>query len=268
MVEDISPRDSLEHALHFWWVISLAMVIGGLIGGCISWFSPPVYEARASYHVSLDDAAVLAEARKITPDAELTFEMRAPYLTPVSLLFYTPEVRSAVEEQAQVAGFDFPQDGFRNGQFTLDNRRSDWMIVVRHQDGETAARLANLWVAIADEQLNKAHEQAVIAELLKLQMALVSQCFHDSSLAEGNQCAGTSFFHLDEMQTQYRELDRQYQEALSASQGVSTLVSFEPGVVAQAPARPVYYNTSWLMLIGSLLGLIVGSVVVQRLPVK
>ena len=268
MVEDISPRDSLEHALRYWWVISLAMVIGGLLGWGISRFLPPVFEARASYRVTLDDNAVLAEANKTNPDAELTYEIRAPYLTPISLMFYTPEVRTALERQAQSRGIDFPQDGFRSGQLTLDNRRSDWMVIVRHRDGELAAKLANLWVAIADEYLKSAHEQAVLAESLKLQMSLVAKCFQDSSLTEANQCAGTSFTSLDEMQVEYQGLNRKYQDALSASQGISALASFEPGVIAEPPLRPVYYNTGWLLLAGSLLGLIVGGVIVQKMPLK
>jgi len=268
MVEDISPRDSLEHALRYWWVIAMAMMIGGIVGWSIAQFSAPVYETRAGYRITLDEKAVLAEAQKTNPSAELTYELRAPYLTPVALMFYTPEVRSAVKELALEEGLDFPEDGFRSGQLSLDQRRSDWTIIVRHSDSETAAKLANLWVVIADEQLQKAHVQAALAKSLKLQMVLVTQCFKVSSLSEGNQCAGTSFVNPGEMQAYYQELDRQYQNALSASEGISTLVSFEPGVTAQAPIRPLYYNTGLLILAGSLLGLIFGGVLVQRLPLK
>jgi hypothetical protein len=268
MIEDISPRDSLEQALRYWWVIAMAMIIGGIVGWSIVQFSAPVYEARAGYRVALDENAVLAEAQKINPQAELTYELRAPYLTPVALVFYAPEVRDAVEKKAHADGLSFPEDGFRNGQLALDQRRSDWIIIVRHRDSETAAKLANLWVSTADEFLQEARKQAVLAESIKIRLVLLSQCFLDSSLADGNQCAGTSFSDIAEFQVQYQELDRQYQNAFSASEGISTLVSFEPGVVAQAPIRPVYYNTGLLMLAGSLLGLIVGGMVVQKLPIK
>ena len=268
MVEDISPRDSLEHVLCYWWVIALAMILGGLLGWSISRFSTPVYEARAEYRVTLDDETLLKKVHETKPEAELTFDLRAPYLTPVALVFFTPEVRSTLEEQAYLEGLDFPVDGFRNGQLTLDQRRSNWMVIVRHDNSDTAAKLANLWIAIANEQLQKAHDQAVLAESLKLQMSLVSRCFLNASLSQSNQCAGTSFSNLSEMQTDFQNLDRQYQNALSASEGISTLVSFEPGAMAQAPIRPVYYNSGWIMLAGSLLGLIAGSVVVQKLPIK
>lgn len=268
MVEDISPRDSLEHALRYWWVIAMAMMIGGIVGWSIARFSAPVYEARAGYRITLDDEAVLAQAQKTNPQAELTYELRAPYLTPVALVFYVPEVRDAVEKQALADGLAFPEDGFRNGQLALDQRRSDWTIIVRHSDSETAAKLANLWISTADEYLQEARKQAALAESIKIHLAVLSRCFLDSSLADGNQCAGTSFSNIAEFQVQYQELDRQYQNALSASEGISTLVSFEPGVVAQAPIRPVYYNTGLLMLAGSLLGLIVGGAIVQKLPIK
>jgi hypothetical protein len=268
MVEDISPRDSLEHVLRFWWVIALAMIFGGLLGWGISRYTPPVYEARAEYRVTLDDDALLAELHMTKPDAELTYDIRAPYLSPVALAFYTPEVRSAVEGQARSQGLDYPVDGFKNGQLTLDQRRSNWTVIVRHNDSKTAAKLANLWITLADEYLQNAHEQAVLAESLKLQMSLISQCFLNASLAEGNQCAGTSFSDPTEMQAQYQNLDRQYQDAFSASEGVSMLVRFEPGAVADPPVRPVYYNTGWLMLAGCLLGLILGGITAQKLSLK
>lgn len=268
MVEDISPRDSFEHVLRYWWVIALAMILGGLLGWSISRFSPPVYEARAEYRVTLDDDTLLAELHETNPEAELTYDIRAPYLAPVALAFYSPAVRSAVEEQARSQGLDFPVEGFKNGQLILDQRRSDWTVIVRHNDRKTAARLANLWIALADEYLQNAHAQAALAESLKLQMSLISKCFLNTSLAGGNRCAGTSFSDPAEMQAQYQDLDRQYQDAFSASEGVSMLVRFEPGAAAIPPVRPVYYNTSWLMLAGCLLGLILGGITAQKLPLK
>ena len=268
MVEDISPRDSLEHVLRYWWVIAMAMIIGGIVGWSISRFSTPVYEARAGYRITLDDEAVLAEAQKINPLAELTYELRAPYLTPVALVFYAPEVRNAVEKQALADGLAFPEDGFRNGQLALDQRRSDWTIIVRHSNSETAAKLANLWVSTADGHLREARKQAALAESIKIQLQLLSQCFLDSNLADGNHCVGMSFSNIADFQVRYQELDRQYQNALLASEGITTLVNFEPSVVAQAPIRPVYYNTSLLMLAGSLLGFIFGGVIVHKLPIK
>ena len=268
MAKDISPRESFDRVLCYWWVVALTMAIGGLIGWGVGQISTPVYEARAEYRVLLNDDALLAELQKTGPVEELTYVDRAPYLTPVSEAFYSQEVRRAVQEQALAAGLDFPQDGFRNGQFTLDNRRSDWLVIVRHHDSETAARLANMWIAAADGFLKDAREQSISAASLKLRLDMLTRCFENSSLRDGNRCAGTSFSSLDEMGMQYQEMDRLYQAAFSASDGISPLVSFEPGKAADAPFRPVYYNVSLLMLAGSLAGLIVGGVIVQKLPLK
>jgi len=268
MVEDLSPRDALERVLCYWWMIALAMIAGSLIGWGIGHFSDQVYEARAGYRVNLDEDSLLAELRKTNPDAELTYDIRAPYLTPVALVFYTPEVRTAVEEQAVAEGLDFPRNGFGTGQLSLDQRGSDWTVVVRHNDGDTAAKLANLWIKIANEHLSKAHMQAVLAASLKLQVNLLSKCFSKENLAEANQCAGTSFASMGEIQTGIQDLDRRYQDAISASNGVSPLVSFTPGSSAELPARPIYYNTGLLLLVGSLLGLLIGGVVVQRMDLK
>jgi hypothetical protein len=268
MVEDISPRDSLEHVLYYWWVIALAIITGGLLGWGIGRLSSPVFEARAGYRVSLDDNSVLAELHKTDPGAELTYDVKAPYLAPVALAFYTPEVRTAVQEQAAVEGLDFPQDSFRTGQLSLDQHGNAWMVVVRHSDPATAARLANLWISIADENLRGAHTQAVLALSLKVQIDLLTRCFTLADLAQVNRCAGASFTTPAEMQASYLGLDQQYQRALLASEGISTLVNFGPAEFAGPPARPVYYNTGLLMLAGGLLGLIIGGMVAQRLELK
>jgi hypothetical protein len=268
MVEDISPHDTFERVLHCWWVIALAMVAGGFVGWGVGHFSTQVYEARAGYRVNLDEKTVLAELQKTNPDAELTYDIRAPYFAPVALAFFSPEVRTEVKDQALAAGLDFPQDGFRTGQLSLDQRGSDWTIVVRDSNRDTAAKLANLWVTVADEKLRKAHDQAVLAATVKIQIDLLAKCFTSPSLTEANRCAGTSFASVTEMQAVYKDLDRQYQDALAASEGINPLVSFMPGMVAAPPDRPVYYNTGLLMLAGCLLGLVISSLLVQRMPLK
>jgi hypothetical protein len=268
MDKEISPRESLERVLRYWWVIALAIMVGGMAGWVIGHYSSPVYEARAGYRVTLDEDAVLAELHKTKPDAELTYDIRAPYLAPVALVFYTPQVRAAVQEQAIAGGLDFPKDGFRTGDLFLDQHGNEWTAIVRHKDPDTAAQLANLWIKIADEQLHSAHEQAVLAASLKIKNDVLTKCFSNVGLAEANKCAGTSFASLDDMQISYKDLDRQYQDALTASDGISTMVNFQPGTQATPPARPVYYNTGLLMLIGSLIGLIIGGVIVQRLDLK
>lgn len=265
MVEDIAPREPLERALRYWWVIALAMIAGGLIGWSISRLSPPVYEARAGYRVTLDEDSLLAELHKTDPGAELTYDMKAPYLTPVALVFYTPEVRSAVEEKARSEGLDFPKDGFRTGQLYLDQHGTQWTIVVRHEDSDTAAKLANLWVATADEQLKRAQEQAILAVSFKAQLALLDNCLSKASLADVNRCAGTSFIDSAEMQAYHQDLASRMQDAFAASEGISTLVNIDRGQVAEPPARPLYYSAGLLMVAGSLLGLILGGVAVQRL---
>jgi hypothetical protein len=70
------------------------------------------------------------------------------------------------------------------------------------------------------------------------------------------------------MQVYFQDLNRRFQEAVSESEGIGILVSFGRGASAEPPLRPVYYNTGLLMLAGSLLGLIVGGIVVQKLPIK
>jgi hypothetical protein len=267
-MNDISPRKSLDQVLRYWWVIALAMIAGGIVGWGVSHLSAPVYEARAGYRVNVDDNALLAELRKTNPEAVLSYDIRAPYLTPVALVFYLPEVRSAVEEQARAEGLAFPSGGFRSGVLSLDQRGDEWTIIVRHSNKETAAKLANMWVDIADKYLRQAHEEAVQAQVLKMQLTVLSNCFSDMNLVDANKCAGTTFVDMREIQAYLKDLDRQYQEALTASKGISTLVTFNRSSVADPPERPVYYTTSLLILAGSLIGLLIAGAVIQRLPVK
>jgi hypothetical protein len=267
-MNDFSPQDAFDRTLRFWWVVAITMVIGGLLGWSLSFLFPPVFEAIANYQVKLDEEALLAQMVSQKPDAELDYITREKYLSPVELMFYKKEIRDDLAEQAQIAGLNYSPDQFNVSDFNLDRRGWSWAVVVRNRDAETAAKLANLWLQVVDRRLSQLREQSVKAHALNISIRTLASCFDGRDLAEANRCAGTSYANSEEAATNLQALESQYASISGASEGISELVTFEVINLAQVPAHAVLYRTGMLALVGSLLGLIAGVFIIQRLLIK
>jgi hypothetical protein len=267
-MNDISPLDAFNRLLHYWWVVALAMMLGGMLGWVFSIFLQPIYEATALYNVHLDEETILKFAREENPDATLDYVTINKYLGPVELIFYEPETRADLEKLAKAQGLNYVASDFNVNDFIVDRRGWDWTIIVRNHDAQTAARLGNLWMQVTNARLQKLRQKSIDALGLEIQAKALSACFDGRSLAQANQCAGKSFTSVEEAAKQLEALDKQAQSLRGESKGISELVTLFPVSDANTPLRAVMYRTSMLALMGSFIGLIVGAILIQRLPVK
>jgi uncharacterized protein involved in exopolysaccharide biosynthesis len=263
-MNDISPLESFNIVLRRWWVLVAAMILGGLAGWALGFVFTPVYEASAQYQVRLDDQTLLAEARLKDPEAELDYITTEKYLGPIELTFYKQEVRDELAALAQQKGLDYSTSDFSPRTFNIDRRGPNWTLVVRHVDPQTAAALANLWMQVTDAHLNALRESALRVVSLDARIKLLKTCLAESSLEEVNQCSGEKFSSAEEAADALSAMENEYQQAVQQSQGITDLVNFAALSEAQPPSQPAMYRSGMLILVGSLLGLIVGAVLLQR----
>jgi hypothetical protein len=267
-MNDITPLDSFNRILRYWWIVALSMILCGLFGWALSFLFQPVYEANAIYNVQLDEETVLKIAREENPEAELDFLTRNKYLAPVELIFYEPETRADLAEMAQAEGLDYAPSDFNVNDFNIDRRSWDWTIIVRSNNPQTAARLANLWMQVSDDRLQLLRQKSIKALGLEIQIKTLTACFDGRPLAEANQCAGTSLASIEEVANLLDSFDKQAQLLRRESLGINELTTLSPVSEAGIPGRPVLYGTGLLAFIGSLIGLIVGGMLIQRFPIK
>ena len=194
-MNDLDPRAIFERLLRFWWVLSLAMILGAMLGWAFSRTHPPVYEATAYYRASVDEQALI-KLLGLDPQTELDFLTVNNYLTPLADLFYSPDIRDQVIAALQEEDITLAPGDFNTRNFILDRRGFVWFITARDSDPDRAVKMADIWLQTVDHRAHEFQNHLVNSRDLDFQNSLVERCFADFSFTEANQCAGTAFASL------------------------------------------------------------------------
>lgn len=265
-MNDLSPRTFFERILGTWWIIAALMILGGVAGWIFGHFHAPIYEATATYEVSLDEQQ-LAERLSLPPSTlPLDSVTQNIYLDPVEVLFDSPEVRNRLVADATAQGIPLNYQDINTTIFSIDRRGVPWLVTVRNTDPVIAARLVNLWVEDSHTALQEAKAHSDQAQALQIQRTAVQKCFSELDFAQANQCAGTSFSAPADLQTYLNQLDQQINSEVLAGHNIDPALTFTFAQQAEAPGHPVLYVLSELILAGSLIGLLVGIIVGQLVP--
>jgi len=257
-MNELSPRDLLDRLFRRWPVIVLAVIIGGVAGWLASYLFTPVYEAHAEIIIDLDSGLWKQEDHPGNPiEYALAQSMR-----PITALLYSDDTVAALVAAAREENIPLDKETLLRT-FTIQRINMTWLLTVRANDAQQAARLADLWVQAALPYHQSAYEHAVKGFGLTLQRNTLSACFDQATLAAGNTCAGTSFASLADLQPALDKLEAQIAIEKEASLGLDPAMNVLAGAPAEVPAQPVRYRRSWLTLAGTMIGLILGIVASQ-----
>lgn len=245
-----------------WWIFVVFMLIGGLAGWIIGYFLPPIYESTAFYQVDLNQNEVVK--RDALPGiASLDYARSNYYLDPVAELFFNPEVQTELISAAARDGISVTVGSIREPTFFLDRRGSVWFITIRDRVPETAALLANLWLELVDARVHSQLAHASSAEDLQTVHAFVETCFTENNLAQANQCAGTTFSGPSDLEAYLQDGERQIASEQEASGGLVPVISLAITRLAEPSNAPILYRRGLLMASGSLLGLLLGMLLIS-----
>jgi hypothetical protein len=242
--ESINPRDSLDNALKYWWIIALCMILGGLAGWLISLVQPPV--------LFLDvDPEVQADLN--------SFEQDQIILGSASIALSTP-VLEQVTIQAGAEGIPMDVETL-NEILTLERRLTNWTMSIRHQNPATAATLANLWIEETFESLQEAHAHALALETLRTYRTGLESCVASGAeeFEPADFCTGMD---LAEIENELNETKAQIQIETVASQGLFPGLKYDLARTANPPQTPQRRGTNSLVLAGALIGFVVGAAAV------
>jgi uncharacterized protein involved in exopolysaccharide biosynthesis len=265
-MSDLSPREVLERYLDLWWILAACMILGGIAGWGFSHFRPPIYEATAAYEVSLDQQQIANRLFTPLSHEPLDTTTQNTYLSPVENTFVDIDVRNRLVADATAQGIRLKFSDINMMNFTIDRRSVRWLLTVRNTDPVVAAHLANLWITTADQALRDAQAHSTRAQTLQTQRDAVLKCFSELDFARANQCAGTSFSAPAELDGYLNQLSQQINSEVQAGQNIDPALIFVFAQQAEPPSTPVLYVTSSIILAGSLLGLLIGILVVQAVP--
>jgi hypothetical protein len=96
---------------------------------------------------------------------------------------------------------------------------------------------------------------------------LLDGCLPDRSLEELNQCAGTAFQALTDLEPFQADLNARILEEEHAALGMEPVFTAEISDLAEPSGLPVLYQQGVLMAAGSLLGLLAAFIVLSA-PLK
>jgi uncharacterized protein involved in exopolysaccharide biosynthesis len=93
--------------------------------------------------------------------------------------------------------------------------------------------------------------------------AFVKTCFSGNNLAQANQCAGTTFSGPADLEAYQQDLERQIASEQESSGGLVPVISLAITRLAEPSSTPILYRRGVLMATGSLLGLLLGMLLIS-----
>jgi len=126
--------------IRLWWVIALSTFVGGSLGYLFHTLRPPLYEATATYVVTIDlDRFPIQDIRE---DMLQYNEDLALNTTKAILL--SPEVQQVVLTELESQGISLTSSDLLKDH-TIERKHDLWELRYRHEDPSIAHQVANTW---------------------------------------------------------------------------------------------------------------------------
>jgi uncharacterized protein involved in exopolysaccharide biosynthesis len=140
---EFSPFEYFNKIIGFWWLVALATFIGGIIGFIFLQYQPPIYEATATYIVTIDlNRFPFQDVRE---DMVQYNEDMAVNTTQDALL--SQEVLDLVIIKMKELGISLsPNDLIINS--TIERKQEVWELRYRSEDPQQAQEIVDTWASL------------------------------------------------------------------------------------------------------------------------
>jgi capsular polysaccharide biosynthesis protein len=242
LIKDIDFIDDYVTIIKGWWLIVLFALVGGLLGLLLSVKNPPIYEGRSTIIVVSDFESL---NKKSWTDYKVDLVNNH-----AALLVNSLEIRNKLIAEYSSRGVDI-----QSGSFSLERRMSKWDMVFRYTDSVVAADVANSWLEMAVNTLDDTRQNSLQVLELNLKLDELVNC--SRIITSSPFCSGiTNGIQLSE---EIKKLTAQLDIAERNSKGISVVMTFERGEEAKPQTKPVLFDRNIFILIGSIIGLLTGS---------
>jgi hypothetical protein len=147
--------------VRFWWVVLLSILLGGAAGYVIYRSGAPLYEATATFYVTIDfDRVEGGPLSQYDEDLALSVMQQ--------VLYYSPEVQEKIIASPEFAEASFTQESWIDS-IILEREHAFWKIRVRHHSPEAAQSLVNLWAELGYSHLVSLKEAGDIPDYIILE---------------------------------------------------------------------------------------------------
>jgi len=242
-----SPRKFMEDLIHRWWVIFLAIALGGLLGTALSTLNPPRYQAEARISTSIDYT--------ILPELEDYEEDRI--INESGWVMLSDMVLREVQKRAAGEGVNVAFAEILE-RFSADRIDDLWALRVVGDDPREVSQLANIWAGVSYQHLADAHANALQASAVRSAFAALENCEQAEAPDAIALCQSTD---TQSLQAELDILTAELDEALALSQGLNPASNYTINSYAEVPSLPSYQARGIMAFLGMLIGLVSGLVV-------
>ena len=245
------PLTWLERSFRNWWLLVLMIILGGLAGLAVHQIKPPIYEAKAHFlfHVNL------VETGSIPQDDEEVI------LATATSLLNSTTVRDQVVAAAKSANISLTPEQFKQNT-SVERFNEVYELRYRDPNPQTAAEVTNLWAKAGYAALSEASRHAHMVNVLRMHIDLLENCL-ERSMGPATGQAACSLRSVQQIQSDLSAAVASLNNEWLASGGVSPALLFDLSDLAVVPSRPVVFARNTFVLVGSLIGLILGVLVIQ-----
>lgn len=244
MPQDFSPYDFLSRLLHYWKLVILMMIVGGLTAYLFHRTQPPLYESQAAITFALN----FNRFGHLTEAEEDQAMGAAGYIIAISPI---PEY---VYDQAHQQGFDIEMVPVSKSVF-IERKSYRWVIRVRNPDANAAAFIANTWAQRAYQELLTAAGHAERADALLKFMQSQESCLERMSVTDPT-TAQCSLATLADLQKVLQTTGVEYFTERSMGRGFLPYLIFNPPSYAGPASQPGQFGQNTLILVGILTGML------------
>jgi uncharacterized protein involved in exopolysaccharide biosynthesis len=140
---EFSPHEYFSRVINFWWLVLLATFAGGTLGFIFFHLHPPVYEATATYFVTLD----LNRFPTLGTREDLIQYNEDMALNTTEGALFSTEVLNDVTIQAKNIGQSLSVNDLLNNS-TIERKHDIWELRYRSQDPSVAQTIVNIWAKL------------------------------------------------------------------------------------------------------------------------
>ena len=252
MENDFVPSELIKTIARKWWILVVAMVLGGLAGMLITRTHKPVYQSQAVITTAVDYA--------YTGSLE-DFELDHLIMS-VGDVIDSSDVRHTVVENALSEGTTVSADEILNS-LTLVRKGYDWLLTVRAADPVTAQKIAQLWADEAMNSLTDLRTAALDAFHIQVAQLALEECLSRVVVIEPVS-SGCSSQEMDELRIFLNNLDQPDASLTYRKSILLSNLSFELTKVPEVSTSPVLFRQNLNVLAGALIGLILALAVLFR----
>jgi hypothetical protein len=248
-MENDSPGDFyisavIRRMMHFWWLIPVLMIAGGILGYLFSRLQKPVYESTAVITTVID----YAYAGRIT-DFEEDHVINA-----IGDVIVSDDVMNAVWRDAEESGL-LAESSLLRKNLTLSRQGYRWELSSRSNDASTARSLNQLWLDYAVNALERIRQDSIYAMAEFTAQEEVITCFSQSVVMDPS----SPFCGVDEMKVLQENLaslpDSEQKDSLS-SRLLFSRITYQVTREPDLPAAPVHNRGNVAGFTGAIAGLI------------